>query len=328
MGLYRSEYLWLGGNDDPTENEQTVAYTEAVKAAAALGPDARVVFRVLDIGGDKMMKGAVAREANPFLGNRSIRFLLSRRDIFRTQLRAILKASAAGKTAVLYTMVATIEELYQANAELRQAIEQLRGKWICEISELLALTKNKEQEAAKAYITVSSAEELRVLIAAASADTSEEIAKALGIAEADALRALREWEKRGIVILEGAEAAIAVEREIDTRPSYTGAEVARICAESDVKELIDVCAAILGKTFTPTEMESIIYLYDGLRFDFEYIVRLCKHCHDIGRSSIRYVEKVGIGLVADSERVEDDDKRAFHFIRSARKRAVPASSYR
>lgn len=150
--------------------------------------------------------------------------------------------------------------------------------------------------AAKEYITVSSAEELRVLIAAASADTSEEIAKALGIAEADALRALREWEKRGIVILEGAEAAIAVEREIDTRPSYTGAEVARICAESDVKELIDVCAAILGKTFTPTEMESIIYLYDGLRFDFEYIVRLCKHCHDIGRSSIRYVEKVGIGL--------------------------------
>jgi DnaD/phage-associated family protein len=150
--------------------------------------------------------------------------------------------------------------------------------------------------AAKEYITVSSAEELRVLIAAASADTSEEIAKVLGIAEADALRALREWEKRGVVILEGAEAAIAVEREIDTRPSYTGAEVARICAESDVKELIDVCAAILGKTFTPTEMESIIYLYDGLRFDFEYIVRLCKHCHDIGRSSIRYVEKVGIGL--------------------------------
>ena len=126
MGLYRSEYLWLGGSDEPTENEQTAAYTEAVKAAAALGLEARVVFRVLDIGGDKMMKGAVAREANPFLGNRSIRFLLSRRDVFRTQLRAILKASAAGKAAILYPMVATIEELRQANAELRQAMEQLR----------------------------------------------------------------------------------------------------------------------------------------------------------------------------------------------------------
>ena len=126
MGLYRSEYLWLGGSDEPTENEQTVAYTEAVKAAASLGPEARVVFRVLDIGGDKMMKGAKAKEANPFLGNRSIRFLLSRRDIFRAQLRAILKASASGKAAIMYPMVATIEELRQANAEFVKAMEQLR----------------------------------------------------------------------------------------------------------------------------------------------------------------------------------------------------------
>jgi phosphotransferase system enzyme I (PtsI) len=126
IGLYRSEYLWLSGDDEPTENEQTVAYTEAARAAAALGPDARVVFRVLDIGGDKMVKGAKAREANPFLGNRSIRFLLSRRDVFRTQLRAILKASAHGPSAVMYPMVSTIEELRQANAELIQAMSQLR----------------------------------------------------------------------------------------------------------------------------------------------------------------------------------------------------------
>ena len=126
MGLYRSEYLWLGGADEPTENEQVAAYAEAVKATSSLGPDARVVFRVLDIGGDKVMKGAVAREPNPFLGNRSIRFLLSRRDIFRMQLRAILKASANGNAAILYPMVATIEELRQANAELRIAMEQLR----------------------------------------------------------------------------------------------------------------------------------------------------------------------------------------------------------
>ena len=126
MGLYRSEYLWLGGADEPTENDQTAAYAEAVKAASVLGPDARVVFRVLDIGGDKMMKGAKTKEANPFLGNRSIRFLLSRRDVFRAQLRAILKASACGKAAIMYPMVATIEELRQANAELIQAMSQLR----------------------------------------------------------------------------------------------------------------------------------------------------------------------------------------------------------
>ena len=126
MGLYRSEYLWLGGTDEPTENEQAAAYTEAVKAVSALGPEARVVFRVLDIGGDKMVRGATTKEANPFLGNRSIRFLLSRRDVFRAQLRAILKASACGKAAIMYPMVATIEELRQANAELIQAMAQLR----------------------------------------------------------------------------------------------------------------------------------------------------------------------------------------------------------
>lgn len=148
----------------------------------------------------------------------------------------------------------------------------------------------------KEYLTVSSAEELRVLIAAASADTTEAVARTLGISESAVITALGAWEKRGVVIIEGAEETAPIEREADHRPSYTGADVARICAESDVKELIDVCAAILEKTFTPTETESIIYLYDGLRLDFEYIVRLCKHCHDIGKSALRYVEKVGIGL--------------------------------
>ena len=126
IGLYRSEYLWLGGDDEPTENEQAEVYTEAVRAVASLGPGARVVFRVLDIGGDKMVKGAKAKEPNPFLGNRSIRFLLSHRDVFRAQLRAILKASAHGPAAVMYPMVSTIEELRQANAELIQSMSQLR----------------------------------------------------------------------------------------------------------------------------------------------------------------------------------------------------------
>lgn len=126
IGLYRSEYLWLGGTDEPTENLQAAAYREAAEAAGALGNGARTVFRVLDIGGDKMMKGAKAKEANPFLGNRSIRFLLSRRDVFRAQLRAILKASAYGPSSIMFPMVATIEELRQANAELVHAMEQLR----------------------------------------------------------------------------------------------------------------------------------------------------------------------------------------------------------
>ncbi len=150
---------------------------------------------------------------------------------------------------------------------------------------------------AAAYLSAASAEELRVLIASAKADTAEGVAKALGISEDAAIAALRFWEKNGVLLLEGGAEPAPAEREVfDTRPSYTGADIARICEDGDVKELIDVCSAIFGKTFTPTETESIIYLYDGLSLDFEYIVRLCKYCHDISKPSLRYMEKVGISL--------------------------------
>ena len=72
--------------------------------------------------------------------------------------------------------------------------------------------------------------------------------------------------------------------------------MARIADSSDVRELVDVCAAILGKTFTPAESEAVFYLYDGLRLDFEYIVRLCKYCHDVGKPSLRYMKKTAISL--------------------------------
>ena len=125
IGLYRSEYLWLGREADPDEDEQAAAYSEAARAAAQLGDGARVVFRALDLGGDKLQRGQRPHEANPFLGNRSIRFLLSHRDVFRTQLRAILRASAYGPSAVMYPMVATLQELREANGELARTMEAL-----------------------------------------------------------------------------------------------------------------------------------------------------------------------------------------------------------
>ena len=130
IGLYRSEYLWLGGDADPGEEEQTAAYSEAARTAAKLGAGARVVIRALDLGGDKLQRGQQVHEANPFLGNRSIRYLLSCRDVFRTQLRAILRASACGPSAVMYPMVATLEELREANAELSRAMESLRAEGV------------------------------------------------------------------------------------------------------------------------------------------------------------------------------------------------------
>ena len=82
IGLYRSEYLWLNEEREPTEDEQAAAYREAADFAATLSPSAEVVIRALDIGGDKMLsvlsrQGTQHRETNPFLGNRSIRYLLS-----------------------------------------------------------------------------------------------------------------------------------------------------------------------------------------------------------------------------------------------------------
>ena len=79
-----------------------------------MGETARVVFRTLDIGGDKAMRSQGVREPNPFLGSRSIRWLLAHRSTFRTQLRAILRASAVGPSAVLWPMIATMQELQGA----------------------------------------------------------------------------------------------------------------------------------------------------------------------------------------------------------------------
>ena len=118
VGLYRSEYLWLDREREPDEDEQFEAYRRAVVTTAALADDARITIRMLDIGGDKLMRGISTTEANPFLGNRSIRYLLSHRDVMRTQMRAILRASAFGRAAIMYPMISCVEELREAAVEL------------------------------------------------------------------------------------------------------------------------------------------------------------------------------------------------------------------
>ena len=114
IGLYRSEYLWLNREAEPTEEDQFIAYKAAVQFSARLPPGASVAIRALDIGGDKLVRGISAKESNPFLGNRSIRYLLSHRDVMRKQVRAILRASAFGKVKLMYPMVSCIEELREA----------------------------------------------------------------------------------------------------------------------------------------------------------------------------------------------------------------------
>lgn len=112
IGLYRTEYLWIGMGHEPTEEEQFRAYAEVISACRGKP----VTLRVLDIGGDKMVGRSHAREANPFLGNRSVRYLLNNRKTFRAQVRAILRAAVMGRCELMYPMVTTLEELRACKA--------------------------------------------------------------------------------------------------------------------------------------------------------------------------------------------------------------------
>lgn len=123
VGLFRTEYLFINRETLPTEEEQYDAYRSV---AAALKP-APVIIRTLDLGGDKFMSNRnVPQEMNPFLGWRAIRFCLQEKDIFRDQLRAILRASAEGNIGMMYPMISCLDELVQSNELLEGCREELR----------------------------------------------------------------------------------------------------------------------------------------------------------------------------------------------------------
>jgi phosphocarrier protein FPr len=108
VGLLRTEFLFMDRRTAPDEDEQTKVY-ESI--ARALGPDRILVIRTLDVGGDKPIPYlSVAAEANPFLGERGIRLTLNRPEIFRAQVRAILRASRSGKVAMMFPMISTVAE--------------------------------------------------------------------------------------------------------------------------------------------------------------------------------------------------------------------------
>src|SRR6266850_2203919 len=123
VGLFRTEYLFINSERPPAEEQQYQAYRQA---AAALKP-MPVVIRTLDLGGDKFLSHLpVPTEMNPFLGWRAIRFCLQERDLFRGQLRAILRASAEGNVKMMYPMISGLNELNQANALVEEYKAELR----------------------------------------------------------------------------------------------------------------------------------------------------------------------------------------------------------
>ncbi|CUN13879.1 MAG: phosphoenolpyruvate--protein phosphotransferase [Turicibacter sanguinis] len=115
VGLYRTEFLYMGRDNFPTEDEQFEAYKAVLEAMG----EKPVVVRTLDIGGDKELPYLhLPKEMNPFLGYRAVRLCLDDTDLFRTQLRALLRASSYGKLRIMFPMIATLNEFRAAKALL------------------------------------------------------------------------------------------------------------------------------------------------------------------------------------------------------------------
>ncbi|MDD5005143.1 MAG: phosphoenolpyruvate--protein phosphotransferase [Candidatus Omnitrophica bacterium] len=125
IGLYRTEFFYMNRKDLPTEEEQFQSY----KYVAEEMKPYPVIIRTLDLGGDKFLsQPQIPRDMTPFLGWRAIRFCLARPDIFKTQLRAILRASKYGNLKIMYPMISGVEELKQAQALLEESKKELHAK--------------------------------------------------------------------------------------------------------------------------------------------------------------------------------------------------------
>jgi phosphotransferase system enzyme I (PtsI) len=123
VGLYRTEFFFINRQQLPTEDEQFAAYSNV---ARAMKPH-EVIIRTLDVGGDKIAGiGENTREANPFLGWRGVRFCLDQPALFKTQLRAILRASAEGNVKMMYPMISDLQEVKRANELLNVCRDELR----------------------------------------------------------------------------------------------------------------------------------------------------------------------------------------------------------
>ena len=167
------------------------------------------------------------------------------------------------------------------------------------------------------YIAKASQNDLRVLLALGSGRFADEkaISSYLGISVSAVVCSMEFWRGTGVVELRAEEKLlhgddeISVPKEIFTMPKkpskapeterddYTAEEIDRICKENpSVPLLIDACQTILGKTFTKTEISSIVYLSDHLRLEAEYIMMLCTHCKSREKASVRYVEKIATAL--------------------------------
>jgi phosphotransferase system enzyme I (PtsI) len=135
VGLYRTEFLYFGRQTDPTEEEHLEAYLSVLRS---LGPQRPMVIRTLDLGADKfqLLNDPMPEERNPFLGLRSVRLCLQNLTLFKTQMRAILRASAFGAVRIMFPMISTLLELRQCKMLLAEVKEDLEEEGVAFNSKL------------------------------------------------------------------------------------------------------------------------------------------------------------------------------------------------
>lgn len=123
IGLFRSEFLYLESRDYPTEEEQFAAYRKVAEAMAGK----KVIIRTLDIGADKQVDYfGLDKEDNPAMGYRAIRICLDRREVFKTQLRALYRASYYGTIAIMFPMIISVTEVQT----IKKIIEEVKKNWM------------------------------------------------------------------------------------------------------------------------------------------------------------------------------------------------------
>lgn len=127
IGLFRSEYSYLSRDGMPSEDELTEIYMDM----ASLVAPKKLVIRTLDVGADKLMRMQTSTEANPALGLRAIRYCLKHREVFRTQMRAILKASVLGNVSIMFPMISGLQELVEVKKFYREVQQELHSEGIC-----------------------------------------------------------------------------------------------------------------------------------------------------------------------------------------------------
>jgi phosphotransferase system enzyme I (PtsI) len=125
IGLFRTEFLFMDRDHEPTEEEQYEAYSTVAKTMK----DKEVIIRTLDIGGDKAIDYlAIEKEENPFLGHRAIRYCLDNKDLFKKQIRALLRAAVFGDIKIMLPLVTTVDEVRKAKEIVEECIGELEGE--------------------------------------------------------------------------------------------------------------------------------------------------------------------------------------------------------